>query len=104
MFNVSLSSFHNISEDIRDLTTNNIGQKVGTLGRHMGYWADIWYIGQISRKLGRYWGHWGHWVEIGDIRQTLGFWLGNIHVLRKRVFGIFDPLPSPLVINSKYLA
>ena len=69
MFNVSLSSFHNISEDIRDLTANNIGQKVGTLGRHMGYWADIWYIGQISRKLGRYW---GHWVEIGDIRQTLG--------------------------------
>ena len=69
MFNVSLSSFLNISEEIRDLTANNIGEKVGTLGRHMEYWADIWYIGQISRTLGRYW---GHWVEIGDIRQTLG--------------------------------
>ena len=30
--------------------------------------------------------------------------LGNIHVLRKQVFGIFDPPPSPLVINSKHLA
>ena len=30
--------------------------------------------------------------------------LGNIHVLRKQVFGFFDPPPSPLVINSKHLA
>ena len=31
----------NISEEIQDLTANDIGQKLGTLGRHMGHWADI---------------------------------------------------------------
>ena len=30
--------------------------------------------------------------------------LGNIHELRKQDFGIFDPPPFPLVINSKHLA
>ena len=47
----------NISKEIRDLTANNIGQELGTLGRHMGYWADIKNIRQILGTLGRYWGH-----------------------------------------------
>ena len=48
--------FHNkekISEEIRDLTANGIGQKLGTLGRYMGHWADI------GQTLGR------HWADIG---------------------------------------
>ena len=31
----------NISEEIRDLTANNVGQKLGTLGRHIRHWAEI---------------------------------------------------------------
>ena len=31
----------NISEEIRDLTAKDFGQKLGTLGRLMGHWADI---------------------------------------------------------------
>jgi hypothetical protein len=46
-----------ISEEIRDLTANNIGQKLGTLGRNWEHWADIWDIGQILRTLSRYMGH-----------------------------------------------
>ena len=53
----------NISEEIRDLTANDIGQKLGTLGRHMGHWADIRNIRQTYGTLGRHW---------GDIGQKLG--------------------------------
>jgi hypothetical protein len=41
----------NISEEIRDLTANDIGQNLGTLGRHMGHWADI------GQTLGRHCSH-----------------------------------------------
>ena len=56
----------NISEEIRDLTAKDIGQKLGTLGRHMGHWADIKNIKQTYGTLS---GNWGHWADIG---QTLG--------------------------------
>ena len=36
----------NISEEIRDLTAKDIGQKLGTLDRHMRHWADIKNIKQ----------------------------------------------------------
>ena len=60
-----------ISEEIRDLTANNIGQNLGTLGRHMRHWADI---GDIEQTVGRQWTDIGqtmgrHWADIG---QTLG--------------------------------
>ena len=42
-------SHFNISEEIRDLTANDIGQNLGTLGKHMRHWADIW----------------GYWADIG---------------------------------------
>ena len=32
----------------------------------------------------------------GKLKLLFYFTLGNIHVLRKQVFGIFDPLPPPL--------
>ena len=56
----------NLSEEIRDLTAKDIGQKLGTLGRHMGHWADI---KNIKQKYGTLSGNWGHWADIG---QTLG--------------------------------
>ena len=67
----------NISEEIQDLTAKDIGQKLGTLGRHMGHWADIKNIKQTYGTLS---GNWGHWADIGqtlgrhwaDIGQTLG--------------------------------
>ena len=44
----------NISEEIQDLTAKDIGQKLGTLGRHMGHWADIKNIKQTYVR------HMGH--------------------------------------------
>ena len=80
----------NISEEIRDLTANDIGQILGPLLRQKWkHWADdIWDIGKILRTLDRIWGHltdiwdtgqilWtltrrmGHWAEIGRHGQTL---------------------------------
>ena len=58
----------NISNEIRDLTANNIGQELGTLGRHMGYWVDIGDIRQKLGTLGRFCGYWAYWAEIRDIR------------------------------------
>ena len=43
---------YNISEEIRGLTANNIGQTYGTLGRHLG---------DIGQTLGR------QWADIGQI-------------------------------------
>ena len=51
-------SWKNISEEIRDLTAKDIGQNLGTLGRHMGHCTDI------AQTLGR------HWADIG--KKTLG--------------------------------
>ena len=64
--NLHKLSIQNISEEIRDLTAKDIGQKLGTLGRHMGHWADIKNIKQTYGTLS---GNWGHWADIG---QTLG--------------------------------
>ena len=49
--------YMNISEEIRDLTAKDIGQKLGTLDRHMGHWADIKNIKQTYGTLSRNWGH-----------------------------------------------
>ena len=60
----------NISEEIRDLTAKDIGQNLGTLGRHMGHCTDI------AQTLGRHWADIGkktlgsHWADIG--KNTLG--------------------------------
>ena len=81
--NLHKLSIQNISEEIRDLTAKDIGQKLGTLGRHMGHWADIKNIKQTLS------GNWGHWADIGqklgrhlaDIGQTLGRHWADIGVL-----------------------
>ena len=39
--NTSFTFEGNISEEIRDLTTNDIGQKLETLGRYQKNYADI---------------------------------------------------------------
>ena len=68
----------NISEEIRDLTANDIGQNLGTFGRHMEHWADIGltegrHWADIGKTLGR------HWADIG---QTLGrHWADIWHTL-----------------------
>jgi hypothetical protein len=67
--------FKKKSEEIRDLTVNDIGQKLGTLGRHMGHWADIKSIKQKLGTFGRHTGHLADIVnigEIGDNGQTYG--------------------------------
>ena len=62
------TQFHeNISEEIRDLTEKDIGQKLGN-------------IGQMLRTLGR---NWGHLVDIRDMRlklRTLGRHLADFSV------------------------
>ena len=61
-------SHFNISEEIRDLTANDIGQNLGTLGRHMGHYTDI------AQALGSYWSDIGKKTlgsHQADIGQTL---------------------------------
>ena len=85
MPNPNLVTSTNISEEIRDLTVNEIGQILRTLGRNWGLWqtygtvdrhmgqlADIWDIWQTYGTFGRYCEHWADIGEIGDIRQKLG--------------------------------
>ena len=55
-----------MSEEIGDWTENNIGQNLGTLGRHIEYWADI---GQNLETLGS---HMGYWEDTGQNLGTLG--------------------------------
>ena len=65
-------SHFNISEEIRDLTANDIGQNLGTLGRH---WADI------GKTLGRDW---------ADIGQILGKHCSPPYTLPAEMFGESD--------------
>ena len=48
--------------------------------------------------------HQNRWCINVNVRPFKWFSIGNIHVWRKQVFEIFDPLPHPLVIKSKHLA
>ena len=69
----------NISEEIRDLTANNIGQNLRTLGRHMRHWVDIV---DIEQTLGRHWADIGqtlgrHWADIGQTSADIGQILGR---------------------------
>ena len=66
-----------ISVKIRDLTNNDIGHNLGTLGRDMEHWADI------EQTLG------GHWEDIWQTFQfshaIKDFWILSCNI---RLFGL----------------
>ena len=67
---------NNILEEIRNLTADDIGQNLGTLGRHMEHLAEI------GQTLGR------NWEDIGQIIQfpheIKDFWILSCNI---RLFG-----------------
>ena len=71
-------SLKNISEGIRDLTANSFGQSLGTLGRHMVHWEDIFGTVNWGRRKFYYCYYLRPWL--GLVHTTCTIPLGLIHI------------------------